>query len=165
MRVVVGLGSNLGDRRGTLASAVAQLARLGRVQAVSRCYETEAVGAPGPRYLNAAVLLESPLEPPALLDALLGIEAAHGRERRERWAPRTLDLDVLWIDGLACSDERLTVPHPALASRSFALLPLLDVAPEAIDPATGARYADLAGRLDVGGIVAVAPRADWAEIR
>ena len=115
-------------------------------------YETEALvlaGAPPqPKYLNAAVLLETDLEPEALLDRLLEIERAHGRERREKWGPRTIDLDILWIDGVSFATEKLVVLHPHLRERAFALRPLLDVAPTAKDPETRAGY-----RLSTGNAV------------
>ncbi len=105
-------------------------------------YETEALvlaGAPPqPKYLNAAVLLETDLEPEALLDRLLEIERA----------PRTIDLDILWIDGVTHATEKLVVPHPHLRERAFALRPLLDVAPTAKDPETRAGY-----RLSTGNAV------------
>ena len=142
--VVVGLGSNLGDRAATLASAVRALASLPstRVVAESARVETAPVGGPpqGP-YLNGAVRLSTELSPRALLDGLLAIERAHGRERRERWGPRTLDLDVLWIAGLVVDEPGLVVPHPRLREREFALRPLLEVAAGAVDPSTGEAYA------------------------
>jgi 2-amino-4-hydroxy-6-hydroxymethyldihydropteridine diphosphokinase len=145
LRAVVGLGANLGDRLATLreaARAVGALAVDGRALASSRVYETAPVGGPEqPAFLNAAVLIDYGGAPVALLDALLAIEARFGRVRGERWGPRTLDLDVLWIDGLAVNDPRLVVPHPRLAERAFAVRPLLDVAPGARDPVSGAAYA------------------------
>ena len=109
---VVGLGANLGDRLTTLASAVRALAHEGVVLRLSSVYETQAVGPPQPDYLNAAILLGSTLPPLELLGALLTIERAHGRERRERWGPRTLDLDLLYSPGLELNDPVLTLPHP-----------------------------------------------------
>src|ERR1041384_6029882 len=97
---VIGLGANLGDRLITLRSAVDGLARSGTVRAVSHLYETEPVGPAQPDFLNAAVLLESNLAALALPEALLDLERAHGRERRERWGARTLDLDLLYSPGL-----------------------------------------------------------------
>ena len=152
MKVVIGLGANLGDRIGTLRSAASSIEAVGHVRARSAVYETEALvlaGAPPqPKYLNAAVLLETDLEPEALLDRLLEIERAHGRERREKWGPRTIDLDILWIDGVSFATEKLVVPHPHLRERAFALRPLLDVAPTAKDPETRAGY-----RLSTGNAV------------
>lgn len=106
-------------------------------------YETDPVDAPPPSYLNAAVLLTCGLEPEDLMKKLLGIEALMGRVRSERNAPRTIDLDVLWIDGLALATASLVVPHPRLLERPFALAPLLDVAPDARDPLTKRAYTDV----------------------
>jgi 2-amino-4-hydroxy-6-hydroxymethyldihydropteridine diphosphokinase len=140
---VIGLGANLGDRVGTLQSAVSALGRHGAVRAVSSLYESAAIGPPQPDYLNAAVLLESVLTPPQLLGALLGIEREHGRERRQRWGARTLDLDLLHSPGLVLADQDLTLPHPELARRAFALKPLTDVAADAREPQTGKLYREL----------------------
>ena len=134
MRVVVGLGSNVGERLVTLRSAVDAIASIADVLARSFVYETAPIGGVDqPDFLNAAVALDYAGAPLALLDALQAIEASHGRDRakEQRWGPRTLDLDVLWIDGLTVSEPRLVVPHPRLLERAFALLPLHDVAPKA----------------------------------
>lgn len=160
--VVVGLGSNLGDRQGTLLRAVDDLRKLGEVRAVSSLYETAPLGPAQPDFLNAAVSLRADHAPAALLAALLEIERAHGRERRERWGPRTLDLDMLWIRGRIIDEPELTVPHPGLASRAFALFPLLDVACDATDPRTGTAYRLIALELDAGGIRRVASSA-WPD--
>ncbi|HXK20204.1 MAG TPA: 2-amino-4-hydroxy-6-hydroxymethyldihydropteridine diphosphokinase [Polyangiaceae bacterium] len=140
---VVGLGANLGDRRATLRSALQALASKATLLGVSDLYASRAVGPVQPDYLNAAVLLEASLSPRQLLGELLSIERAHGRERRERWGPRTLDLDLLHSPELVVSEPDLTLPHPELNGRAFALAPLVDVAPEARDPRSGARYADI----------------------
>lgn len=116
------LGSNLGDREAHLAFARARLARLpaSRVVAVSRIEETPAIG-PGPQgpYLNQMVLLETGLEPAALLAACRSIEDARGRERRERWGARTLDLDIVRFGDRTVREPGLVVPHPELARRDF----------------------------------------------
>ena len=138
---VIGLGSNLGDREETLRLAVAELGALGEVTAVSALYETDPVGPPQPSYLNAAVRLLTRLDLPRLLEALLAIERRFGRERRERWGARIVDLDILWASVGVFESEMLEVPHPRLKERAFALLPLLDVAPEATDPRSGEPYA------------------------
>jgi 2-amino-4-hydroxy-6-hydroxymethyldihydropteridine diphosphokinase len=158
---VVGLGANLGDRRAALQSAVLALGAHGRVVQVSDLYETAAVGPPQPDYLNAAALLSSKLAPRALLGALLAIEKAHGRERRERWGPRTLDLDLLCSPGLVLSEPDLTLPHPELPRRAFALVPLLDVLPDARDARSGARYQSLLATLDTGSVRRVERRSAW----
>ena len=105
------------------------------VRARSRVYETAPVGGPPqPSFLNAAIYAECILSPVALLDELLAIEAALGRVRAAetvRFGPRTIDLDILWIEGVTLDEPRLVVPHPRLALRAFALVPLLEVAPDA----------------------------------
>ncbi len=141
--VIVGLGSNIGSREALLRAAVDLLAATPgvAVRARSDLYETAPVGPPQARYLNAAVRLRSALDPEALLDALLSIERTLGRERRVRWGARTLDLDVLWIDGVAHRSPTLTVPHAELARREFALRPLVALCPDARDPRDGAPLA------------------------
>jgi len=143
---VVGLGANLGDRLEALREAASRIDALSGVAVVARSavYETAPVGGPAQGdFLNAAVAAHFERAPEQLLDGLQRIEADLGRTREVRWGPRTLDLDVLWIEGLALDTARLVVPHPRLAERAFALLPLLDVAPDACDPRTGVRYASL----------------------
>ncbi len=155
---VVALGSNLGDRLATLGSARARLSDFGRELGCSSIYETPPVGPPQPNYLNAVVLLETALTPERLLETLLAIERAHGRERRERWGPRTLDLDLV-----AMGDERrqtptLTLPHPEAHRRAFVLVPLAEVAPDLLLPGVGSAAA-LRDRLDPdarGSVVRVA---------
>ena len=90
--------------------------------------------------------------PKAFGDALLGIERALGRQRGERWAARTIDLDILWMSDVIVDEPGLHVPHPRLGERAFALLPLLDVAPDARDPGSGAPYAMLARGIDRAGV-------------
>jgi 2-amino-4-hydroxy-6-hydroxymethyldihydropteridine diphosphokinase len=102
------------------------------VRSTSRLYETAPHGGPAqPDYLNAAVLVDWEGTPIELLDRLQAIEHALGRVRSIPNAPRTLDLDILWIEGTQLETERLTVPHPRLLTRPFALRPLLDVVPRA----------------------------------
>ncbi len=134
---LVGLGSNLGDRLAVLRSAVAALrAEPGvAVLACSGVYQSPPLGgrAQG-EFLNAAVLLETSLAPRALLGRLLALEADHGRERRVRWGPRTLDLDILWMAGVAIDEPGLTVPHPGLAERAFVLRPVAELRPALMLP-------------------------------
>jgi 2-amino-4-hydroxy-6-hydroxymethyldihydropteridine diphosphokinase len=124
-------------------------------------YESEAVGPPQPDYLNAAVrgLYEDNAE--ELLRRLLVLERAHGRERRERWGPRTLDLDILWISNVEVSLPDLVVPHRHLGERGFALLPLLDVAPGALHPQTGEPLEKWLRALDPSSVRRVAG-PEWA---
>ncbi|HSQ65837.1 MAG TPA: 2-amino-4-hydroxy-6-hydroxymethyldihydropteridine diphosphokinase [Polyangiaceae bacterium] len=149
-RAAIGLGANLGDRHASLRAATRSLAGLGAVVATSRVYETAPVGPPQPDYLNAVVLLETERSPEELLDGLLAIERSMGRVRAEKWGPRVIDLDLLWMDGVVVVTERLTVPHPHLRARAFALAPMLEVVPDARDPVTGERYAAL--ELDRSGL-------------
>jgi 2-amino-4-hydroxy-6-hydroxymethyldihydropteridine diphosphokinase len=139
-RALLGLGSNLGDRWAHLRRAVDQLRAGGRtpVTAVSRVYETEPVGGPdgqGP-YLNVVVELAVPTgtDPYRILEECRRLEAAAGRVRTVRWGPRTLDADVLWIDGVALDDPELTVPHPRWRERMFVLAPLAELAPDLVGP-------------------------------
>lgn len=157
---VVGLGSNLGHRRELLEQAALALGAGAQCVAVSGLYETLPVGPDQPLFLNAAVRLRTPESPEALLERLLAIERAAGRVRRERWGPRTLDLDLLWIAGRVVTSERLVVPHPELLNRAFALVPLVDVAPAASDPRTGVRYAEHLRALDCAGVRRLAPGLD-----
>ncbi len=129
---VIGLGTNLGDRLENLIAARRALAATPgiTVLAWSSIVETDAQGPPQPRYLNAAVRIETSLDAEALLDACLAIERSLGRVRGERWGPRTIDLDILHLGGLSVRTDRVVVPHPHLLERAFALGPLLEVAPE-----------------------------------
>jgi 2-amino-4-hydroxy-6-hydroxymethyldihydropteridine diphosphokinase len=161
---VLGLGSNLGDRLGFFRTAVGELGRHGKITSVSALYETLAVGPAQPNYLNAALRFRTLLAPLALLQLQLGIEQSCGRVRLERWGPRTLDLDLLLIVGEAVDVPGLVVPHRELTQRAFALLPLLDVAPQARNPATGQPYSEVASALDRTGVRELPnSRAGWLE--
>lgn len=144
VRAAIGLGSNLGDRAAHLLAAVASLGvRIGEVVAISPVYETAPVGGPDQGvYLNAVAVCATDLAPRRLLDELRSIERAQGRERRERWGPRTLDLDLLLYDGEPIDEPGLTVPHPRLAQRRFVLEPLLAAWPDAQLPG-GVTISDL----------------------
>lgn len=128
MDAVIGLGSNLGSREAMLRAAIALLDL--EVVATSKLYRTPPLGPPQPEYLNAAVRVRSDRSPEELLAELQRVEKLLGRVRRERWGPRTIDLDFLWWEGGKVDVPGLTVPHPGLLERAFALAPLLDVAPE-----------------------------------
>jgi 2-amino-4-hydroxy-6-hydroxymethyldihydropteridine diphosphokinase len=133
-RAFIGLGSNLGDRRAFLRRAVEQLRAKGDVVGVSPLYETEPVGGPGGQgpYLNLVVELSTQDTPDALLDRCRALEAAAGRVRTVRWGPRTLDADVLWVEGWQVDTDDLTVPHPRLWERRFVVQPLADLAPDLV---------------------------------
>lgn len=143
IQVCIGLGANLGDAADTLREAVEALDhREGiTVREVSRFYRTPAWGREDqPDFINAVALLETSLTPRALLERLLAVETEFGRHRPdgERWGPRTLDLDLLLYGDAVIDEPGLRVPHPHLHERAFALVPLLDVLPEARIPGYGA---------------------------
>jgi len=144
-RAFIGLGSNLGDRRGHLEQAVATLRGRGDVTAVSPLYETEPVGGPArqPPYLNAVVELCTTDAPRALLERCRALETEARRVRTVRFGPRTLDADVLYVVGASVDEDDLVVPHPRMWERRFVLAPLRDLAPDlvparAVAEATGA---------------------------
>ena len=150
-RAFVGLGANLGDREATIREALRLLGERDdvRVEAVSELRETEPVGLTDqPRFLNGAARLETTLAPRALVDVLLETERALGRVRSERWGPRTIDLDLLLYGEATTLDEPgLTLPHPRLHERRFALEPLAELAPGLEIPGRG-RVEDVIARLD-----------------
>ncbi|CAN5705106.1 2-amino-4-hydroxy-6-hydroxymethyldihydropteridinediphosphokinase [soil metagenome] len=136
-RAFLSLGSNLGDRRKFLQEAVGSLgASVGTsVVAVSPLYETDPVGGPDQgRFLNLVVELDTGLTPRQLLAACHRLESGADRVRIERWGPRTLDVDILWIEGTTVAEPDLQVPHPRMFERLFVLAPLADLAPELVDP-------------------------------
>jgi 2-amino-4-hydroxy-6-hydroxymethyldihydropteridine diphosphokinase len=150
---VIGLGANLGSPLVTLSRALGELRTLGELVAASALYRTAPVGGPPqPDFLNAAARLSFRGSALALLRCLRELERAAGRVRRERWGPRILDLDILWIKGLRLSTPRLTVPHPRLRQRAFALRPLVDVAADATDPIDGVHYRDVLAQLGSAGV-------------
>jgi 2-amino-4-hydroxy-6-hydroxymethyldihydropteridine diphosphokinase len=137
-RVAVALGSNLGDRHANLRLAFDQLAELLHGLRVSSFRMTDAVGVgPQPAFLNGAITGLTRLDPAALLDALLAIEARSGRERPWPGAPRTLDLDLILHGDAILERPGLIVPHPRFRQRAFVLEPLAEIAPEMVDPVTG----------------------------
>jgi len=150
----IGMGCNLASWAGppevTLSAAVLRLESLGRVVFRSSLYSTEPVGfAEQPRFINAVVALETELGPRDLLERLLAIELEFGRDRAAGFAngPRTLDLDILLFGGLKISEPGLEIPHPRLAERAFALVPLNEIAPHALDPRSGKTVSQLLQRL------------------
>jgi 2-amino-4-hydroxy-6-hydroxymethyldihydropteridine diphosphokinase len=158
MRAFVALGSNLGDRLANLQDAVDRLGEVAGIRVVrtSRVYETDPVGPPQPDYLNAVVMVETLLSARELLEACLGVERAMGRERSERWGPRTIDLDVLSYGQEEIDEPGLVVPHPRMHERGFVLVPLLELDADPQLPG-GRRVADL--RLGPGMLSGVRPFA------
>jgi len=131
----VGLGANLGDREATIRAAVGALPG---VIAGSALRETDPVGmTEQPRFLNGVAALRTALAPRELLDVLIAVERRLGRERGERWGPRTIDLDLLLYGGETVDEPGLTVPHPRLHERRFVLEPLAELDPELVVPGRG----------------------------
>lgn len=130
VRSFLSLGSNLGDRRRLLHQAVDSLPDL---VACSPVYETDPVGGPSQRaFLNMVVRVDTALTPLQLLGVCHRIESSAERVREERWGPRTLDIDIIWMDGVEMDTERLTLPHPRWKDRRFVLAPLRDLAPDLV---------------------------------
>ena len=153
-RVVLSVGSNLGDRLGTLQGCVQAIGGLPEtdVLAISPVYETAPVGGPAqPDYLNAVLIAGTGLAPRDLLAATQRVEADFGRIRAERFGPRTLDIDIISYDEEISSDPVLTLPHPRAHERAFVLAPWHDVDPAASLPGRGPVAALLAG-LDRHGV-------------
>ncbi|MBI5834617.1 MAG: 2-amino-4-hydroxy-6-hydroxymethyldihydropteridine diphosphokinase [Armatimonadetes bacterium] len=136
-RALLGLGSNLGDRLAILRAGAARLAAHESVALVagSRVYSSPPMGESAlHEFLNAAVLVETDLGPRELLTLALAVETELGRVRTVRWGPRTLDIDLLWMDGVSLDEPGLTVPHPGLAEREFVLRPAADLLPDLVLP-------------------------------
>ncbi len=145
MRAFVGVGSNLGDRWAHLGSAARALRAAPGVAVVraSRVWDTEPVGPPQPRYLNAVLELETTRTPGALLGLLQEVERAGGRKRGVRWGARTLDLDLLLVGDRVVRRPGLRIPHPELGRRRFVLAPLAELVPDLVVPETGLTVAQL----------------------
>jgi 2-amino-4-hydroxy-6-hydroxymethyldihydropteridine diphosphokinase len=144
--VFVGLGSNLGDRERLIRAALDGLNRVPgtRVLRVSSLYDSEAVGDPGGAdYLNAVARLETDRPPRPLLWHLLLIEARLGRERRRKWGPRPIDLDLLFHGTRIVDEPDLVLPHPLILERPFVLVPLDELAPDFVHPVAGRSIHDL----------------------
>lgn len=145
-RAAIAIGSNIGDRRAALAFAAERLAAIMPGLVLSDLIETEPEGEglqDQPLYLNAVAVGETALSPRALLDALLAIEQAYGRERPFPGAPRTLDLDLILLGEAREDSPGLHVPHPRFRDRFFVLGPLAEVAPDLIDPVSGLKVWEL----------------------
>jgi len=147
VRAYVGVGSNLGDRWGHLALARRELRRAPglKVLRASRVYDTRALDPRQPRYLNAALELETALPPERLLAELLAVERVALRRREVRWSARTLDLDLLLYEDLILRTPRLTLPHPELRVRRFVLGPLAELCPGRCVPGSGVTVKELLG--------------------
>jgi 2-amino-4-hydroxy-6-hydroxymethyldihydropteridine diphosphokinase len=155
-RAFLSLGSNLGDRRKFLAEAVGSLGDA--VVAVSPVYETDPVGGPDQdRFLNLVVELDTDLTPRQLLAVCHRLESGAQRVRVQRWGPRTLDVDIIWMDGVTLDEPDLQIPHPRWQERTFVLAPLADLAPDLVDPDALAR--------SQGQVERVEPLEGWERTR
>lgn len=134
-RVYLGLGTNLGEREQNMATALARLQERLRLVAVSSLYETAPWGVTDqPPFLNAAVAAETDLPPAELLAFVKGMEREMGRQPSGRWGPRLMDIDILLYDDLVLETPDLVIPHPRLAERAFVLVPLAEIASDAVHP-------------------------------
>jgi len=152
MIAYIGIGANLGDASANVDDALARLSALNgcRLLAQSSKYRTAPIDSSGDDYINAVACIDTAMDAPALLSALHEIELAHGRERPYRNAPRTLDLDILLYGDLQIDLPSLHVPHPRMLERAFVLVPLLEIAPDAVVPGRGAARNHLAAVSDQG---------------
>lgn len=142
--VYLSLGSNLGDREENLTNAIDEIADLGALKAISSLYEAEPWGLTEQDYFyNIVLLLETSLEPDALLTKLQEIENLLGRKREIKWGPRTIDIDIISIDSYILDNEQLKVPHPFIQDRKFVLIPLKEIAPDYIHPSLHLSVNDL----------------------
>lgn len=138
MRVVIALGSNLGDRDLNIDSAVMELAKIIEVTHLSTNHETDPVGGPTqPKYLNAVLIGKSELDPYELLIGALEIENRLGRTREIHWGPRTIDIDLISAGDKVINSEVLVLPHPRAHERAFVLKPWLEIEPDAALPGYG----------------------------
>lgn len=148
----IGIGANLGDARANVLDALERLQRQPgcTLMAASGLYRTAPIDSSGDDYINAVARIATTLDAQALLQALHGIEQAHGRERPYRNAPRTLDLDLLLYGDATIRSATLTVPHPRITERAFVLVPLLELAPAIHIPGHGPAAQYAAGVADQG---------------
>lgn len=152
-RVVIALGSNLGDRAANLRAAVRELDAQGvTIDARSSIWETSPVPVDQPRYLNAVIAGEVTLAPEPLLDVLKHIEWQLGRRPSRRWGPRPIDLDILFWGDSPFESERLTIPHPRIAERAFVLAPLSEIIRSPL-PVLGRSALDLLAETSTEGLV------------
>ena len=134
VRALIGLGANLGQARETIECALEALKSTAGIEAleVAPFYGSDPVDAQGPTFVNTVARIQTHLVPLALFEVLQALERTYGRERAFRNAPRTLDLDLLWYEGVAMETDRLTLPHPRMHERAFVLKPLYDLMPELV---------------------------------
>lgn len=158
-RVYIGLGSNLADPAEQLRQALAALAQLPdtRLAATSSFYASDSLLPGQPRYTNAVAALDTGLQPLQLLDALQAIELDQGRERSERWGPRTLDLDIVLFGQRLIDEPRLRVPHYHMHARAFVLYPLAEIASEDLQLPDGRPLSELLAACPFEGLERLLP--------
>jgi len=159
IRAAIALGSNLGNSLATLEAALERLDSLPKIAVEQRSpyYRTKAVGPPQPDYINSCALLRTTLSPQALLSTLLEVEAQFGRVRRERWAARTLDLDLLLYGDRIVDTPDLQIPHPRMGDRAFVLIPLAEIAPDWVEPVSHKTITQLLQAVDRSGVEKMLP--------
>lgn len=156
--VYLGVGTNLGDRRGNLQRAVEGLAAAVTITTVSPVYETKPWGIENqPNFLNMCAAGETKLAPLALLHYLKALEFQLGREPGVRWGPRLIDIDILFYDELILDEPALTIPHKGVADRATVLVPLAQIAPELVHPILQQKVVDLLGAVAVTDVWPYAP--------
>ena len=156
--VYLSLGSNIGDRKTHLREAIRRLESTGKLRSVSSIYETEPVEfTEQPQFLNCAVALETSSTPEQLMQELLEIERAMGRQRIQKKGPRTIDLDILLFGDEVVDTRGLTIPHPAMQHRRFVLEPLAEIASDALHPVLKKTVRRLLEELPLGQQVHRAP--------
>ncbi|WP_404790350.1 2-amino-4-hydroxy-6-hydroxymethyldihydropteridine diphosphokinase [Altericista sp. CCNU0014] len=150
----IALGSNLGNPLATVKGAVEVLGHEATTMLVgqSHWYKTIAVGPAQPDYVNGCIVIETRRSPQDLLHLLVTVEREFGRQRAERWGPRTLDLDLLLYDSLVLETPELILPHPRMVERAFVLVPLAELLPNWIHPATGLTVRQHRDRVDCTGV-------------
>ncbi|NEQ95467.1 MAG: 2-amino-4-hydroxy-6-hydroxymethyldihydropteridine diphosphokinase [Cyanothece sp. SIO2G6] len=150
----IALGSNLGNSLEILEGAIATVGQIPgiTVKACSSWYRTAPIGPAQPDYLNGCAILAVQLSPHELLTALQRIENQFGRVRKERWGPRTLDLDIILYESLTMNTPKLQIPHPRMSQRAFVLVPLAEIAPDWVDPVSGQSIHQLKQMVDRSGV-------------
>ncbi|MEM7726412.1 MAG: 2-amino-4-hydroxy-6-hydroxymethyldihydropteridine diphosphokinase [Cyanobacteria bacterium P01_A01_bin.45] len=154
-QAAIALGSNLGKSLTTLENAIQSLNETTGITLTSHSdwYRTKPVGGPPqPDYVNACALLKVELDPHKLLETLLEIEQQFGRERKERWGARTLDLDLILYNDLILNTPNLQIPHPRMRERAFVLVPLAEIAPNWIEPVSGKTITQLLREVNCSGV-------------
>jgi 2-amino-4-hydroxy-6-hydroxymethyldihydropteridine diphosphokinase len=163
-KCAIALGSNLGDSLSILNSSIDKIRTSSQIDliAVSSWYRTTPIGPPQPNYLNGCAIVWTSLTAKRFLNTLHAIEAEFGRVREEVWGARTLDLDLLLYGDEIIDTPDLQVPHPRMTERGFVLIPLAEIAPDAIEPKSGASILALRNKLECSGIELYFARAENA---